>query len=109
MVRILLGLLVAAHLPVASVLAQKSATLPSGKPARSKTIRGQKPVTGSGIVLIDVDYRTGRVTAARMLKSTGHAVLDDAAVNGFRKWKFKPKTKSPFTVPISFTLTGTQL
>jgi TonB family protein len=43
-----------------------------------------------------------------MLKSTGNSVLDDAAVNAFRKAKFKPKTKGALMVPISFTITSTE-
>jgi TonB family protein len=109
-VKILLALLVAAQLSAASALAQKKTTSPVGRKATSsKAIHSQKPVTGSGIILVHVDHGTGRVTAARMFKSTGHAVLDNAAVTAFREAKFKPKTKSPLKIPISFTLTGAEL
>ena len=37
-------------------------------------------LTGSGVALLEVDKRTGYVTSARMLKSTGHQILDDAAL-----------------------------
>ena len=108
MVRTLFALFVAAHLSAASALAQMKAAAPGGKRLPSKTVRPQKPVTRSGIILVDVDYRSGRVTAARMFKSTGNPILDNAAVSGFQKAKFKPKTKSPIKVPISFTVTATQ-
>jgi hypothetical protein len=39
---------------------------------------------GSGVVAIDVDFATGRVTATRIIASTGHADLDKAALSAFR-------------------------
>ena len=62
---------------------------------------------GSGMVLLNVDTKKGRVISARMLKSTGHKVLDDAALNSFRQWRFKPGASAPkVEVPITFTATG---
>jgi TonB family protein len=63
-------------------------------------------VTGRGVVLVSVDPSSGQVTAARMLKSTGSKVLDDAAVTAFQKSKhrFKPGTPARVEVPITFTL-----
>ena len=63
---------------------------------------------GSGVVLLNVDTKKGLVISARMLKSTGHKVLDDAALNSFRQWRFKPGASAPkVEVPITFTTTGT--
>lgn len=36
--------------------------------------------TGSGIVLLQVDPKTGYVIGAQMLKSTGHVMLDNASM-----------------------------
>jgi TonB family protein len=60
-------------------------------------------ITGSGIVALEVDYATGTVTRAYMLKSTGSSILDDAAMSSFRKAKFLPGTfKNPIKIPITY-------
>ena len=40
-------------------------------------------ITGHGIVLGQVDYKTGNVTSVRMEKSTGNRALDRAALKAF--------------------------
>jgi TonB family protein len=61
-------------------------------------------ITGSGVVAVDVDYATGKVKRAYMLKSTGSSILDDAAMSSFREAKFLPGTfESPIKIPISYT------
>ena len=62
-------------------------------------------ITGSGIILVELD-RSGNVKAASMAPSTGSAILDQAALDGFRRARFKPGTPSPIKIPISFTLRG---
>jgi TonB family protein len=64
---------------------------------------------GSGIVLMHVDRKTGRVTSVKIEKSTGHAILDKAAVEGFRRWRFKPGTVSTVHMPIAFNKTHTSM
>lgn len=64
-------------------------------------------LTGSGIVKIEVDPESGRVTSARMDPSTGHAILDKAATDAFRLWRFKPGLVRRVRSPITFTTTGT--
>jgi TonB family protein len=61
-------------------------------------------ITGSGIVLMEVDRATGKVTEARMLVSTDSPILDDAALYAFRRWRFKAGTPGPIKVPIAFGL-----
>ncbi len=61
-------------------------------------------LTGSGIVLIEVDRPSGRVTSVRMDPSTGHTVLDQAAIEAFRAWRFKPGSVSRIRTPITFTV-----
>jgi len=63
-------------------------------------------ITGEGVVTIAVDPASGRVSDASMSKSTGSPFLDNAAITGFRRWRFKPGTLSSVTCPITFTLTG---
>jgi TonB family protein len=62
--------------------------------------------TGSGLVLLRIDVSTGSVTEARMVQSTGSAVLDNSAVNTLGRWRFKPGTMTNVQVPITYTLTG---
>jgi TonB family protein len=61
---------------------------------------GDKGVTGRGVAEIKVDARTGYVTSAWMLKSTGHQILDNAAVEAFRQWRFRPRTVTTVEIPV---------
>lgn len=66
-------------------------------------------VTGNGVAILRIDPRTGSVTSASMLKSTGQEILDNAALQAFRQWRFKPRTLITVEIPIEFTkasLTG---
>ena len=65
-----------------------------------------KHITGSGIVLLNVDPSTGTVTSAQLLKSTGHKILDDSALEAFRRWRFKPGSVHKVRIPINFTMRG---
>jgi TonB family protein len=61
-------------------------------------------MTGQGLVRVEVDTRTGYVTSARIMKSTGHQILDDEALKAFRAWRFKPGTVSAVRIPVRFTM-----
>ena len=65
-----------------------------------------KGLTGSGVVLLKIDARTGYVTSASMSKSTGHGILDNAAVRAFREWRFRPRSVTTAEIPIQFTTKG---
>ena len=52
-------------------------------------------ITGSGIVIIRIHVKTGRVVEARIGRSTGHATLDQAAIRAFSQWRFKPGALKP--------------
>jgi TonB family protein len=67
--------------------------------------RRQK-ITGDGVVAMTVDPASGQVTEVSVVKSTGSPFLDNAALAGFRRWRFKPGTASSIRCPITFTLTG---
>jgi TonB family protein len=66
-----------------------------------------KGVGGKVTITCTVDA-SGRVTAARVKQSSGHAELDRAAIDAVNRWKFKPGTKagkpatSTCVVPFSF-------
>jgi TonB family protein len=63
-------------------------------------------LTGRGVAKVKVDPRTGYVTSAWMLKSTGHQILDNAAMEAFRQWRFRPKTVTSAEIPVQFTMKG---
>jgi len=63
-------------------------------------------ITGSGIALLIVDPTDGGVTAVQMAQSCGNAILDNATLEAFRRWRFKPGTAPTVQVPITYTLTG---
>jgi TonB family protein len=67
--------------------------------------RRQK-ITGQGIVVMNVDPVSGSVTSVSMARTTGSPFLDNAAMAGFKRWRFKPGVVSSVTCPVSFTLTG---
>jgi TonB family protein len=61
---------------------------------------------GAGVAILAVDPNTGVVKKAEMAISTGHEVLDNAALEAFREWRFKPGTVSKVRIPIRFTMGG---
>ncbi len=63
-------------------------------------------LTGKGLVIVKIDPRTGYVTSASMLKSTGQEILDNAALRAFRQWRFKPRTVTTLEIPVQFTTKG---
>lgn len=63
--------------------------------------QGQRPM-GHGVVLMEIDVETGRVKSVKIHKSTGHKILDEAAIQAFRRWRFKPGTPRFVHSPISF-------
>ena len=88
----------------------------SGKRAKSVAVFAPRPdypyearrqgMVGRGVVILEVDVGTGKVTHAYMAESTGHALLDGSALNAFRQWRFKPGTVSKVRTPINYTMSG---
>ena len=65
-----------------------------------------KHQTGSGLIRITLDLRTGSVVKITMIKSTGSPVLDNASLSAFRQWRFKPGRWKEIDLPITFTMDG---
>jgi TonB family protein len=63
-------------------------------------------MTGSGISLLTVDPAIGNVTSVRITRSCGSVIIDNATLEAFRRWRFKPGTARSVEVPITYTLTG---
>jgi TonB family protein len=65
----------------------------------------RRHVTGSGIFRMYID-ESGRVTAVKVRKGTGHAELDTQAIRGLTRWRAKPGPHREIDMPITFTMKG---
>lgn len=88
-----------------SLSAAKVLALNAPRPEYPYEARRQK-ITGDGVVVMSVDSLSGNVIGVTMAKSTGNDFLDNAAIAGFRRWRFKPGSVSSVTCPVTFTLSG---
>jgi TonB family protein len=61
-------------------------------------------ITGRCLVEMHVDSSTGVVTNAVLAESSGHAILDNAALSACRRWRFKPGTIARVRLPITFAM-----
>jgi TonB family protein len=60
---------------------------------------------GSGLFRLNIKP-DGNVSSVTVLKSTGHALLDQAAIHAFRQWRFRPGYRDEIKIPIHFTMAG---
>ena len=63
-------------------------------------------ITGSGVVVMEIDTSTGNVVSCHMDPSTGNDELDEAALQAFRQWRFKPGIYTRIKTPVHFTMGG---
>jgi TonB family protein len=61
-----------------------------------------KHLSGSGVILVHV-RRDGTVERAEVARSSGHKILDDAALAAFSQWEFLPGRFSIAKIPFTFT------
>ena len=94
--------------PTAGVMSMSNAkALAVSKPAPAYPYEARAHhITGSGVCVVSVDAASGSVTDATMAQSIGNNLLDQSALNAFRRWKFKPGTVSKVKIPITFTMAG---
>ena len=59
---------------------------------------------GVAVVRMDIDLKTGIVTNASIIRSSGFPKLDDAAFNALRRWRFKPGKWKEAEVPVVFKM-----
>jgi TonB family protein len=83
----------------------KALAIYAPRPNYPKDAQGRRP-TGSGIVMMEVDKKTGLVKSTRMEKSTGNKLLDEAALQAFSQWRFKPGSVSRIHCPITIWRNG---
>jgi protein TonB len=73
--------------------------------ARSKGYQGR-------VLLVVIVSKIGRAKSVRLKKSSGHAILDQAAIKSVKKWRFRPARKNGVPVParvivpVNFRLRG---
>ena len=60
-------------------------------------------LTGSGLYGLRIN-KAGATTEVVIVKSSGGAVLDNAAKNAFKKWRFKPAIFTRVRVPVSWSV-----
>ena len=74
-------------------------------PYYSSVRRGWRP-QGKGLFICSIDAKTGHVTSVSIAKSTGFAILDSAAINGLKRWRFRPNTcTEDVKIPVNYTTT----
>ena len=59
---------------------------------------------GTGSYWLHFNAKTGRVDAVKIVQSTGHAELDNAAVTTFYQWRCRPGQLDHVIIPATFTL-----
>src|SRR5437899_1002021 len=82
----------------------KAATLTSSKPVYPLAARKQH-WTGAGVFVCHI-RPDGTVASVDVLRSTGHQVLDQAAITALRQWRFQPGDMKLVEVPLSFWMNG---
>jgi TonB family protein len=63
-------------------------------------------LTGTGTFGLTIDTDSGDVTSVDIVRSTGHKILDEAALEALRKWRFKPGTARRANLPITYSMKG---
>jgi TonB family protein len=66
--------------------------------------RKRRGLTGSGVYVLHVDPKNGSVSSVAVEKSTGHQILDNAAVTTFSNLRFKPHGVLRVKIPVTFTM-----
>ena len=59
--------------------------------------------TGSGVYELRID-KAGNISAVVVVKSSGSAVLDNAATTAFKKWRFKSGVFQSVRIPVSWSV-----
>jgi TonB family protein len=61
---------------------------------------------GKGLYLLRFNPGTGLVREVTVIHSSGHAILDQAALRALHQWRIKPHTFEKIKVPFTFELDG---
>lgn len=66
----------------------------------------RRGIQGRGNYRLTINQKTGEVDEVKVLKSAGHAVLNELAAKAFFQWRFRPGVPHEVTVSYEFQLTG---
>ena len=61
-------------------------------------------LTGSGLFVLHLNPKNGRVQLVQIEKSTGHKILDEAAAAAFTNLQFKNHAVSRVRIPVTFEI-----
>jgi len=61
--------------------------------------------TGDGLFRCNI-RSDGTVASVDVLRSTGHEMLDRAAIKALRQWRFHPGDMNAIKIPINFSMSG---
>jgi TonB family protein len=64
---------------------------------------------GRGLIRLILDLRTGSVTNAVVVKSTGFGRLDQSATSAFKHWTWKPGKWKERYLPVTFQIGNTTI
>jgi protein TonB len=87
-----------------SISSAKALALNSPRPEYPYEARSRH-ITGSGVCVVSVDA-SGNVTDTTRAVSIGNPILDNSAMNAFKRWRFKAGVAPKVKIPITFTMTG---
>ena len=62
--------------------------------------------SGKGLFLLTVNPKTGEVEEVKVLKTTGHVLLNELAAKAFFQWRFQPGGATQVQVPCEFYAHG---
>ena len=102
---VLTGAAISVSLALAKTASSPDEAIVAPRPEYPSSARSQH-LTGSGVAVVQVDPKSGHVTSARILDSTGHKILDESALKAFRQWRFKPGAASEIHIPILYVMRG---
>ena len=62
--------------------------------------------SGKGLFLLKINPKTGVVDEVKVLKSTGHVLLNEISAKAFFQWRFQPGGPAQVQVPVEFYAHG---
>ena len=98
-----------------SVVARGDSQISNATPAKHRVLYAPRPEyplaarkrhwTGAGVFACNI-RSNGTVASVDVLRSTGHQMLDQAAITALRQWRFQPGDMKLVKVPLSFWMNG---
>ncbi len=98
-----------------SVVARGDSQSSNATPAKHHVVYAPRPEyplaartrhwTGAGVFACNI-RSNGTVASVDVLRSTGHQMLDQAAITALGQWRFQPGDMKLVKVPLSFWMNG---